>query len=275
MAAGNKMSFEVASVRLNNAGFAPGGPMPHSNFPLDSADGDVSGDLFSVTNFPISSLIAFAYKLPFNDINKLVAQLPKWAMDKGFDVTARAPGNPAKNQFRLMVQAMLAERFKFVMHYEVRQAPLYNLVLLKPGKMGPRLRLYGNEAPCATTPAPDQTVAGGFPATCASLQVLPASEPGHLIRFGARNVSMAFIADSLPAMGIGAVDRPIFDRTGLNGNFDFILEWDRTPLRYNQSDTAGPNFVEALKEQLGLKLDPQTGPVNTFVIDHIEKPSEN
>jgi uncharacterized protein (TIGR03435 family) len=271
------MSFEVASVRQNNAGFfASGGPVPHSNLALDAGSGDPpAGGLLSATNQPLSSLIMFAYKLRFNDARPLVSQLPSWWSAKGFDIQARANGNPTKDQFRLMLQSLLAERFKFVMHYEVRQRPLYNLVLLKPGKTGPHLRPYEDETPCPTVPAPDQTIAGGFPATCGNLQVLVSSQPDHLIRFGARNVSMALIADSLPAIAIDAIDRPVFDRTGLAGNFDFILEWDRTPLAVEKSDTAGPTIIEALKEQLGLKLDAQTGPVNTFVVDHIEQPSPN
>jgi uncharacterized protein (TIGR03435 family) len=271
-AAGGKASFDVASVKPNPAGFFSG-TLPHSIFPLVSAGRDpLTGGLFWVTDYPISGLIAFAYKLSDNDINKGYSQLPKWATIRGFDIQARATGNPTKDQFRLMVRSLLVDRFKFAMHYDVRQAPVYYLVLLKPRKMGPRLRAHRTEVPCSSARGPGQTVAGGFPAACGDLEVLNSTQPDHLIRFGARNVSMALIADSLPA--IGGLDRPVFDRTGLSGNFDLILEWDRRPLSYEQSDTAGPTFMEALKNQLGLKLDARTGTVNTFVhIDHVEEPS--
>ena len=104
------------------------------------------------------------------------------------------------------------------------------------------------------------------------------STPGRL-RIGARRVSMAFIATTLPFWE--EFDRPVVDSTGLGGTYDFFLEWTPEikgppqPGATFQPDTTGPTFLEALKEQLGLKLDSQTGPVDAFVIDHIEEPSEN
>ena len=69
------------------------------------------------------------------------------------------------------------------------------------------------------------------------------------------------------------IPRPVIDETGLNGTFDFTLDW---VLEFNApSDASGPNFREALKEQLGLKLEPQQGPVDILVIDHVEHPSAN
>jgi len=88
------------------------------------------------------------------------------------------------------------------------------------------------------------------------------------------------IATSLNVPFTG-VDRPVLDKTGLVGKFDFIMEF--TP-QFNgplppgsnfQPDESGPTFLEALKEQLGLKLDPQKGPVDVIVVDHVEIPSEN
>jgi uncharacterized protein (TIGR03435 family) len=72
-------------------------------------------------------------------------------------------------------------------------------------------------------------------------------------------------------------DRPILDKTGLSGNFDFSLEFTpefRSPQNF-QPDPSGPTFPEALNEQLGLKLESQTGPVEVLVIDHVEEPSSN
>ena len=90
---------------------------------------------------------------------------------------------------------------------------------------------------------------------------------------------MGVIASTMSVMA--DLGRPVLDQTGLNGVFDFTLEW--TPdingpspsSAAFQPDPSGPTFLEALKEQLGLKLDSQTGPVEVFVIDHIEMPSEN
>jgi uncharacterized protein (TIGR03435 family) len=172
---------------------------------------------------------------------------------------------------RLMMQSMLADRFKLAVHHEVLQVPLYNLEVSRPGKFGPQLRAYGNEPPCPAGPSTG-TVAGGFPVSCGAPQFLNSIQPG-LVRTGSRNVSMEQIAAWLAALG--GLDRPVFDRTGLIGNFDFVLEWDRKPVTDPTADSTGSTFVEALQDQLGLKLDAQTGPVNTFVVDHIEQPSPN
>jgi bla regulator protein blaR1 len=96
---------------------------------------------------------------------------------------------------------------------------------------------------------------------------------------GMRNVTTKLIATALGVMG--NLDRPIFDQTGLSGNYDFVLKWTPEPNgpppsgANVQSDQSGPTFLEALKEQLGIKLESQTGPVDVLVIDHVEQPSEN
>jgi uncharacterized protein (TIGR03435 family) len=83
---------------------------------------------------------------------------------------------------------------------------------------------------------------------------------------------------TIPVLG---VDRPVVDQTGLTGTFDFVIEFSPqidTPLPPGANftpDTTGPTFQEALKEQLGLKLDPGTGSVEVLTVDHIEQPSEN
>ena len=105
--------------------------------------------------------------------------------------------------------------------------------------------------------------------------MMPASGPGRL-SLGARNVTMGLIASALPDWG--ALERPVLDRTGLTGTYDFTLEW--TPDTHNSAtpdaDTSsGSTFLEALKEQLGLKLEAQKGPIDFIVVDHIEHPSAN
>jgi uncharacterized protein (TIGR03435 family) len=103
--------------------------------------------------------------------------------------------------------------------------------------------------------------------------------PGRA-RLGGQNVTMAFIASSftIPFLGL---DRPVVDRTGLSGNFNFVIEFTPQvdaplPAGVNfEPDPAGPTFQEALKEQAGLKLDAATGPVDVVVFDHAEAPTEN
>jgi hypothetical protein len=90
---------------------------------------------------------------------------------------------------------------------------------------------------------------------------------------------MEFIANQLSA--VGQLERPVFDTTGLSGNFDFALEWTPERLAVQpavtdlQPDPTGPNFLEAIKDQLGLKLESQKGPAQVLILDHVEHPSEN
>ena len=103
---------------------------------------------------------------------------------------------------------------------------------------------------------------------------MPPSAPG-LARLGARNMSVAEIEDTVAGYGAyGGIDRPIIGQTALTGVFDFSLEWmpaQASGCPIPQPDTSGPTFLEALKDQLGLKLVPQNGPVDVLVIDHIEE----
>jgi uncharacterized protein (TIGR03435 family) len=105
------------------------------------------------------------------------------------------------------------------------------------------------------------------------------STPRHTVIVGSRNVILAEIAEALSQ--IGRLARPVVDRTGLEGRFDFTVEWmleSNSPPQLNgdnQADSSGPTLLEALQEQLGLKLESAEAPVRIPVIDHIEQPSEN
>jgi uncharacterized protein (TIGR03435 family) len=274
---GNKLEFDVASVKQNKSGDSP-----KSNFLL--GPGDVyapNGGLFSASSTPLIVYIAFAYKLTNNQLQFLRSGLPDWVTADRFDIQARAQGTPTKDEMRLMMRSLLADRFKLMVHHDAREVAVLALLLSKPGKMGPGLRPHPDDSSCSTTLATDpghSIVAGGFPTTCGGPVLIPASGPGR-ISLGARNVTMGLIANGLPDWG--DLGRPVLDRTGLSGTFDFTLEWMRethnsmTSGVDTPSDASGPTFLEALKEQLGLKLEAQKGPVDFIVVDHIEHPSEN
>jgi uncharacterized protein (TIGR03435 family) len=280
--AGGKMEFDVASVKQDTA--APGPQTVHSNIPLGPQDLYApTGGLLSAANFPLIQYMIFAYKLTPNQTRDAVSKLPKWATSDRYDIQARADGNPTKDQFRLMMQALLSDRFKLAVHFETQQLPVFALVLDKPGKLGSQIQPHPPELPCSTappppgTPGPLPTVAGGFPEICGALTGVKASAPGR-VRAGARNMAMPMLVTSLSAIG---VDRPVLDKTGLTGSYDFVIEWTPEingplpPGATFQPDPSGPTLLQALKEQLGFKLDSQTGPVDVIVIDHVEQPSEN
>jgi uncharacterized protein (TIGR03435 family) len=286
--AGGKMEFDVASVKQNKSGLPPSGNLPYSNIPLGPQDMYApTGGLLSATNWRLIQYVIFAYKLTPDQILSVQSQLPKWATTDRYDIQARASGNPTKDQFRLMTQALLADRFKLAIRYETRQLPVFVLVLDKPGKLGTHIQLHPEDSPCSSAPpAPGSasdlpaTVAGGFPESCGSFAGwLAPNAPGR-VRVGARNVPMAMLATSFNVPFTG-VDRPILDKTGLAGKFDFVIEFTPQSNGFSppgsefRPDESGPTFFEALKEQLGLKLDPQKGPVDVVVVDHVEQPSEN
>ena len=284
-AAGGKMSFEVASVKENKSGVSVSN-RPTSNIPLDAQNLYAqTGGLFSATNFPLLEYVRFAYKLTPEQSQALYYQV-RWANTNRWDIQGRASGNPTKDQMRLMMQTLLADRFKLALHFETRQLPVFALVLNKPGKFGPQLRPHADDPPCSTAPPPPTSAAGfqaadagGFPELCGGFLPLQPSASG-LLRFGARDVPMAMFA-MLFSNPLTGVDRPIFDRTGLPGKFDLIIEFapqpklTQPPDASSQSADTGPMFLEALKDQLGLKLESTTGPVDTLVIDHIEQPTPN
>jgi bla regulator protein blaR1 len=278
--AGGTMSFEVASIHPSQPGtFTP------PNFPLSPDDAFTrTGGMFAA-DFPLLVYITFAYKLsPLAVQMKLLSgELPKWAETESFTIHAKAVGDPTKDQMRLMVQRLLADRFKLATHDEERLVPVFALTLVKPAKLGPRLRPHAEGPPCAapvSSPAKNSSSADGsdeFPAVC---DVYAAEgTPVHTILFGSRNTTMELIADNLPT--VGHLGRPGVNRTGLSGRFDFSLEW--TPERNNpaaggadaQPELEGTTFLEALKEQLGVKLEPMKAPMNVLVVDHVELPSEN
>lgn len=277
-------SFDVASVKENKSGAAA----PNSNFPL--GPGDVyssNGGHFTATNLPLISYIFFAYKIMGDQAQSVTSQLPGWVTTDRFDILANTDGNAArdtKDQMRLMMRSLLAERFKMVTHYETRQVPILAAVPVKPGKAGPQLQPHPADAECSTAvptasgPDPQAAVGPGYPTLCGGFLPMPPSAPGR-VRVGARNVTMAFITMGLSA--IGNLGRPVVDQTGLSGNFDMVVEWVPEANAPNpagpdfQPDPSGPTFLEAVKEQLGLKLDSQKGPSEFLVIDHIDHPTAN
>jgi uncharacterized protein (TIGR03435 family) len=273
------MAFDVASVKRDTADMNK--ETIHSNIPLGPEDVfNSTGGLLSSTNYPVIGYMIFAYKLTPGQVQSVVSQAPKWANTDRYDIEARASGNPTKDQFRLMMQALLADRFKLAIHYETKEVPVYALVLDKAGKFGSGFQQHLSDSPCSTevptTPGGTKaTVGGGFPEPCDALMVLPTSSSGR-IRLGARNVPLAYFAICFTAP-VMHVDRPVLDKTGLTGKYDFVLEFTpEIPAGANfQPDQKGPTLLEAMKEQLGLKLESQTGPVDSIVVDHIEEPSVN
>ena len=268
-------SFDVASVKLNTTN----GPAD-SNFPLGPGDAYTpNGGRFWATGFPLALYIAFAYKLNGGQGQALNQQLPAWALSDRYDIEARAAGNPTKDEMRQLMRALLADRFKLAVHTESRETPVAAVVLAKEGKLGAQLRRHPEGEPCPTTGVPPgASIEGGFPTLCGGLLGLTPSVPGRF-RTGGRNITMVFIATALS--GVTNNGRPLVDGTGLDGRFDFVLEWSPeitgplTPSIADRIDATGPTFEQALRDQLGLKLEARKAPISRLILDHVERPSEN
>lgn len=284
--AGGKMAFEVASVKVSTAK-----EMLPLNVPLDAGDRYTpTGGLFRA-DVPLWSYIQFAYKLwwPAEDQQKEIARLPKWVTADRYTVEARATGNPTKDQYRLMVRSLLADRFKLAAHFETHDVPVLAVTLAAAGKLGPKLIAHADGRACgdpAPSPGPvpanlfhDEKTAGpeNFPPLCDSLVVI--RWPSGLMLAGFRNVTMDLLAGSLS--GIVGLGRPLIDRTGLSGRFDFTLAWAKdtgSPQPDSSGaapDPIGPSALQALRDQLGFKLESARGPVQILVIDRVVRPSEN
>jgi uncharacterized protein (TIGR03435 family) len=281
-AAGGKMEFESASIRPGTPGsFTP------PNFALDAGDtfgssADPNGR-FSA-DFTLPDYIMFAYKLWLtqDQIQSMIAQLPAWVARDSFVIEARAPGNPTKDQMRLMMQSLLADRFKLAVHFESRQVPVFALVPEEPGKTGPKLRPHADGPPCAvpnasSDPPSSSNATDVYPPFCDGYWVNP--EPGHKILAGSRDTTMKLIAAFLPS--VGHLGRPVVDQTGMTGRFDFSFELTENPGNPPpsgdgfQPDVPIPALLQALKDQLGLKLKPIITPLDVLMIDHIERPTDN
>jgi len=262
-AAAKPQIFEVASIKPNRSG------SNRVNMSLQP------GGRFTAINVSLGDLIRMSY----GDVGPLQTSRmsggPRWLNADRFDVIAKADGNPTQDEIKPFVRALLAERFKLVMHHETRQLPFFALVLARAdGRLGPHLRR--SETDCV------QPQGGPPPTSAAGTGTLPPCQlknfPGTL---SGRGLPIAALARSL----VSHVDdhREVRDETGLSGLFDFDLQW--TPERVPEPPPDGPalppidpngaSLFTAIQEQLGLKLAPRKDQIDVLVIDQAEPPTPN
>ncbi len=272
-------SFEVASVRENKSN-----EKNYSNFPLNSGPqyGSVGG-LFVARNMLLLQYLVFAYKPNLFQIQEFRLKLPDWTRTSHFDIQARANGSPTKDEMRLMMQSLLTERFQMKVHHEMREVSVFALVLAKPGKTGPNLQPHPVDDPECLKTQLLKSVAGAYPVACGAGASIAPTLGGDTATAG-YNVSMEAVANALGGTA-NIVDRPVLDRTGLKGNYDFKVEFapesaPKTDPTFStgpafETQPGGPSFRDALKKQLGLKIVLQEELIDVIVIDHLERPSEN
>jgi uncharacterized protein (TIGR03435 family) len=184
---------------------------------------------------------------------------------------------------RIMMQSLLADRFRLAVHFETQDTPVLAMILDERGKIGPRIRPHSEGSSCDTKarsppdPSSSSVPTGGFLSVCGAVVMFQG--PKHHLLLGARDVDMDHIAHYLP--NLASEGRPVVNRTGLTGTFDFSTDWSlpspssASPAGDASIDNAGPTCEQALREQLGLKLKVARAPISTLVIDHAELPSPN
>jgi uncharacterized protein (TIGR03435 family) len=234
-------AFEVVDIK-------PSAP----SSPLNQKGQVLPGGRLEVPGATLKDLMSMAYGVREN----MITGGPKWAANQRFDVLAKAPSEAAMPVLRLMMQTLLAERFKLTIHREDQAMRAYVLTV---GKRAPKYR-----------------AGSGGRQTCDWK-----NGEGGLRRRECQNMTMAELANQLPGWaGIG-IDLPVVDQTGLKGAFDFELEVGM-PSRVEASriGESGPTFdpgptVFSALDQIGLELHSRQMTVPVIVIDHAESPTEN
>ena len=237
-------SFEVASVKPD-----PDGRVFRISFE--------PGGRFIVAGVPLNMLIQRAYGLQMFEL----AQVPQWTRAERFAITAKAPdGAPAAPASILaMLRTLLADRFGLRVHEDMRDGPIYELVLDRADrKLGPRL----------LPPTEDCTefIAGTTGTAAPKCAIAVSRDSVYTLR-----------GRSMPRLSVDLaqfVGRPVIDKTGIVDRFDVELRFAREGVSDAPAPTPDvPPLFTALREQLGLRLEPARGPVRTVVIDTVARPT--
>ena len=243
-------AFEVASIRKNTSVGA--------RILMDG-----SGGRYTVTNATLRVLIQNAYEI----VDAQLVGGPRWVDTDRFDLNASRGGAPV-TQVPAMMRTLLADRFDLKVHHEMRDMPMYTLVMArKDGTPGAALK----KADCDDRAGVDAAIVRSRD------KVLPCHV--HFVgpgRLRAGGIGMHNLAAILTAL----VGRVVIDKTNLQGAYDFEMEWTADQSRPLAGDApapdpAGASLFTALQDQLGVKLTGGRGPVDVLVIDSVSPPTEN
>ena len=241
--------FDVSSVKPNKKNCC--------------SSGGANNGQAGAKNSTLKGLISLAYKVQeFQSVGG-----PGWIGSDRFDVEGRTEDRTADpDRLRLMLRSLLEDRFKLKLHMESRQVPVYALVVAKGG---PKIKLAADQ----TSPDVNGPSKPGAGPNHGAVRFGPGSMTGNAVNFP---LLVRFLSQRL--------DRPVIDRTGLSGRYDFVLQWTPSVGEANvdpggnplpPGDTLGPSIFSAIQEQLGLRLESTKGPMEVLVIDSAEMPDEN
>jgi uncharacterized protein (TIGR03435 family) len=239
----SRLEFEVASIKPT---------------PPDWRGGRYAtmqgGHQFVARSYTVKYMVAAAYSVT----PRTISGGPPWIDSDPYDILAVTPGEvrPSFEDQMLMLRALLADRFQLAFHTEQKEFSFYALTVAKNG-----VKLKESTAP------PDEQP-----------MLISHVYPGDYIQLPAHNATMAQFASMLQR---AVLDRPVLDKTGLTGKYDFDLEWTPDDSQFDghmppiKQDNSGKPDLFAAMQQLGLRLESGKGPVPVVVIDHVERPSEN
>jgi|SRR5580698_65489 uncharacterized protein (TIGR03435 family) len=258
----SQVVFEVATVKH-------GPPRDYSAGGCDCGPGTRDPTRYSVTNYPMSSLLSIAY-----GVSNYQLSGPAWLDEERFTIAAKVPEGATKEQLKLMLRNLLIERFKLVTHSEKKEVGGYQLVVAKGG---PKLAASAGDPKQNDDPekraAPFKFTLDkeGYPELPPGRNFSGAAGYGRA-RYRFADESMNDFAGVLG----GHIHQPVVDATGLTGKYDFVVSWSFDATQPNAPADSGPSIFAAVQEQLGLKLESKKVPVDTVVVDHIERtPTEN
>jgi uncharacterized protein (TIGR03435 family) len=258
------MAFEVASIRQNVDNI--GKCSPDELLPTPRG--------FQMTNCPLNVAVAVAYAPTTAETLRYLVEdgiegMPNWLTHEQYNIDARIGDSDAeawrdpvqrKEMLHAMMQTLLAERCKLVVHREMRDKPIYALVV---GKKGPKLK----------TSEPDAVEA--IRAKHPEATAIP-NGSGFFFRGQGRIDMYGVTTGTLALLLAGPAGRTVVDKTGLTGRYDIHLEMAQPGQPAAEgADDSGASVFSAVQSQLGLKLEPQKDQVENLVIDHIERPSAN
>ena len=262
------------------AGRMDGGPLPIGPF---NRGGHDPGRI-TWTNLWLRRLIQVAYDFPLNRISG-----PDRLDTEKYDIVATIPRGASETDFKQMLQNLLAERFQLAVHRETRERSGYALVVAKNGL---KIRESANGVPTANTPSAGGP--GSNPLMIVDASGYPAPRPGNPIYLPGSGFEATIRANGrfratvlhhtmagIAAFLANALGSPVADGTGLTGTYDLHLEYVPRPSGTAPPDPPGaadpgPDLLDAVEQQLGLKLVSQKVPVEFLVVDHAGKvPTEN
>jgi uncharacterized protein (TIGR03435 family) len=279
--------FEAASIKAA-APMDPG----HMMIGMRGGPGTPSPGQITFNNVSLAQVMQRAY-----DVKDYQISGPDWMSSARFDISARVPAGTTKAQFKVMLQNLLADRFKLVLHHSTKESPIYALVVAKSGPKLKESAKQSTDDAAADGPGrgmmgqdgkPPQLPPGvprGTPMMIGEGQMIT---PGGQIRMISNGATIGKFLDVLA----NQLDRPVRDMTGLSGTYDITLDFAADPAILQARMAAmgggpsaglappegaapdpsgGATIFTALTEQLGLRLEARKGPVDLLVIDSVQK----